>query len=108
MFVFVIKDIRKNKNMSLYKLSQLTGLSRTYLRDLENNKKFNPSINTLEKISNALNVNVKKLFYSTLDIEDLRREMHRRIDKYGLDSQEVLETSQIIDLLLNIKHKEVN
>lgn len=105
MFVFVIKNIRKNKNLSLYKLSQLTGISRTYLRDLENNKKFNPSISTLEKISSALDVNVKKLFYSTLDIEDLRKELHKRIDIYGLNSKEVLEISQIIDLLLNIKQE---
>lgn len=105
MFVFVIKNIRKNKNLSLYKLSQMTGISRTYLRDLENNKKFNPSVSTLEKISSALDVNVKKLFYSTLDIEDLRKELHKRIDIYGLNSKEVLEISQIIDLLLNIKQE---
>ena len=31
--------------------------------------------------------------------------MYRRIDEYGLDSKEVLEVSQVIDLLINIKMK---
>ena len=29
--------------------------------------------------------------------------MYRRINKYGIDSKEVLEVSQVIDLLINIK-----
>lgn len=36
-------------------------------------------------VSEALNVNVKDLFYTIPDIENLRDEMHKRIDKYGLD-----------------------
>lgn len=106
MFVFVIKNIRLNKNITLYGLSQLTGLSRTYIRNLENNIFFNPSLDNLAKIATALDVNIKDLFYTTLDIEDLRKEMHNRIDTYGLDSKEVLEVSQIIDLLLNVKRRE--
>ena len=31
--------------------------------------------------------------------------MYRRIDEYGIDSKEVLEVSQVIDLLINIKMK---
>ena len=41
MVIFVIKDIRSEKNINLYKLSKLTGITRSYLRDLENNKKNN-------------------------------------------------------------------
>ena len=44
MVIFVIKDIRSKKNINLYKLSKLTGITRSYLRDLENNKKNNPTI----------------------------------------------------------------
>ncbi len=39
MVIFVIKNIRKSKNISLYRLSKSTGITRSYLRDLENNKK---------------------------------------------------------------------
>jgi XRE family transcriptional regulator of biofilm formation len=97
--------LRTSKNITLYKLSKETGLSRTYLRNLENNKTFNPTINVLEKIAVALNVNIKQLFYSLNEIEPLRKEMYRRINIYGLDSKEVMEVSQIIDLLINVKLK---
>lgn len=103
MIVFNIKKIREKKNISLYKLSQLTGISRTYLRDLENNKKTNPSLAILKSISNALEVNIKQLFYSELDIQYLKNVMYEQIDVFGLDSPEVLQTSQILDLLINIE-----
>lgn len=106
MIIFVIKMLRENKNISQYKLSQMTDISRTYLRNLENNKKCNPSIYILSLIAEALEVNVKDLFYSELDIKSLKKEMYHRIDKYGLDSKEVMEISQIIDLLINVKMKK--
>jgi transcriptional regulator with XRE-family HTH domain len=103
MFVFVIKQLREKKNISQYRLSQMTDISRTYIRNLENNKKCNPTLNILYLIADALEVNIKDLFYSELDLEELRNEMHNRIDKYGINSKETMEISQIIDLLLNIK-----
>lgn len=102
MIIFNIKNIRESKKISLYKLSNMTGISRTYLRNLENNKKTNPTLFLLTKVSEALDVNIKDLFYSKLDIECLREEMHERIDKHGLNSPQVMEISQIIDLLVNI------
>lgn len=106
MFVFVIKNIREKKNITIYRLSKITGISRPYLTQLENNKKFNPSLATMYKIANALEVKVDDLFYSELDIDDLREEMYRRMDIYGRTSKEVLEVSHVIDLLLNIKMKK--
>ena len=64
MLVFKIKEIRKSKNISLYFLSKTTKITRSYLRDLENNKKSNPTLQTLCKIANALDVNIKDLFDS--------------------------------------------
>lgn len=105
MFVFVIKNIRERKNLTIYKLSKMTGINRSYLTQLENNKKFNPSLKTMYSIARALEVKVDDLFYSELDIETLRDEMHSRIDKYGINSKEVMEISQVIDLLINVKLK---
>ena len=103
MFVFFIKSLRTKKKISLNSLSKLTGLSRGYLFDLENNRKFNPTLETLYKISSALDVNIKELFYTELDLDILKEIMYEKIDEYGIDSKEVLEVSQIIDLLINIK-----
>ena len=105
MFVFVIKNVRKSKNITLYRLVKNTGLSYSYLSELENNKVYNPSLKTMYSIAKALDVKVDDLFYSELDIETLRTEMHSRIDKYGINSKEVMEVSQIIDLLINVKFK---
>lgn len=102
MFIFAIKNIRLQKKISISKLSKTTELSRTYIRELENNKRLNVSLSALYRISTALDVNVKDLFYTKFDIKDLKQEMYKRIDKYGLDSKEVLEVSQLIDLLINI------
>ena len=106
MLVFVIKEIRMKKNISLYKLSQMTDISRTYLRKIENNEVCNPSLHILQLIAKALNVGVKRLFYETIELKNLKNELNRRIDKYGISSPEVLEISQIIDLLINIDMNE--
>ena len=107
MFVFVIKNIRLKQNITIYKLSKITGISRAYLIQLENNKKINPSLRTMYLIAQALNVKVDDLFYSKLDIQKLKEEMYRRIDEFGLNSKEVLEISQLIDLLTNIDLKKL-
>lgn len=106
MFVFVIKNVRKNKNISLYRLVKITGLSYSYLSELENNKVFNPSLATMYKIAHALECKIDDLVYGELDIESLKEEMYRRIEEYGIGSKEVMEVSQIIDLLINIKLKK--
>lgn len=108
MFVFVIKDYREKKGLSIKQLSDLTKISRSYLYKLENNKDFNISLDKLYKISTALDVNIKELFYTSLDIEVLRKELHNRINKYGLNSKQVLEISKLIDLLVNIHFKELD
>lgn len=108
MFVFAIKNIRLQKKISISKLSKITLLSRTYIRELENNKRLNVSLSALYKIATALDVNIKDLFYTKFDIENMKQEMYKRIDKYGLDSKEVLEVSQLIDLLINIDMQEKN
>lgn len=106
MFVFVIKNVRERKNISLYKLAKLSKLSYSYLSELENNKIFNPSLQTMYKIANVLKVKIDKLFYTLNELENLKKEMYKRIDKYGINSKEVFEVSQIIDLLINVKMRK--
>ena len=108
MFIFVIKNIRESKNISLKELSEETGVSKSYLFELENNKRLNVTLDKLYKISTVLDVNVKELFYTSLDIEDLRKELHNRITKYGLNSEQVMEISKLIDLLVNVHFKELD
>lgn len=108
MIVFTIKNIRMKKKISISKLSKITDISRTYIRELENNRRINVSVSILLKIATALDVNVKDLFYTTLDINALKEEMYKRMDKYGLTAKEVLEVSEIIDLLVTLDLKQQN
>lgn len=108
MYVFKIKKLRKSKGISLGKLHNLSGVSKSYLSALENNLTFNPTMFILKKIAEGLNVDIKDLFYSSNDIESLKEEMYIRMDKFGINAPETLEISQIIDLLVNLKMKDLN
>lgn len=52
-----IRAIRKDKKLTLKDLTQLVGLSKSTVSDIECGK-ANPSITTLEKLSKAFNMNV--------------------------------------------------
>ena len=52
-----IRDIRLKKGMSQEEFSQFTGVHRTYISPLENGLK-NPSISTLYKILNPLDISL--------------------------------------------------
>ncbi len=56
-----IKQIRLSKGWSQEKLAQLAELDRTYLPGIEKGTR-NVSLQVLERISNALGINIKDLF----------------------------------------------
>ena len=58
-----LKDKRKQLKMSVYDVSEKSGLSTTYISNLENNNRANPSKDTMDKIANALQSSVPELFY---------------------------------------------
>lgn len=55
--VNILKKIMQNKNISIYKLSKLTGLDDKGLGCIINGKTKNPRIDTLIKIAKALDLN---------------------------------------------------
>lgn len=89
-----IRNIRKNKGISINMVSKSSGVSLGYLSDLENNKSKNPSMETLQKISKALDVSVNDFFDSeqnkdttVLNIneqEKLDKEARKLIDELSL------------------------
>lgn len=56
-----IIEVRKERNVSQYKLAKLTGLSQPALSQLES-EKTQPTIQTLEKIISALNMSWSEFF----------------------------------------------
>jgi len=57
----LIKEIRKQKNMTLDELSKRSGVSKTHINDIENNIK-EPTLTIVISISKALNVQLTDLF----------------------------------------------
>lgn len=57
----LVKDIRKEKNISLKKLSNKSGVSTTHINDIENNNK-SPSLYVMIRLAKALEVEITKLY----------------------------------------------
>jgi predicted transcriptional regulator len=49
-----IKEIMKEKNLTIYKLEKSSGIPRTTIRDVINNPDNNPKVSTLLKIIYAM------------------------------------------------------
>lgn len=57
----LVKDIRREKNISLKKLSNKSGVSTTHINDIENNIK-SPSLYIMIRLAKALNVDITRLY----------------------------------------------
>ena len=58
MIEYLIKDIRKSKNMTLRDLSRKTGISKSYLSEIERNEKTHYSIAEGEAIFCAVIIDI--------------------------------------------------
>ncbi|CAM2952577.1 helix-turn-helix transcriptional regulator [Hathewaya histolytica] len=56
-----LKGLRNSKGYTLKKLSDLSGISVSFISDIENGRR-NPSIENLQKICNALSVDISYFF----------------------------------------------
>jgi len=56
-----IRRIAKEKNISFYRICKNGNISNSYMSDLINNKRKNPSIDILKRISNELGVSIEEL-----------------------------------------------
>ncbi|MEG0772873.1 helix-turn-helix transcriptional regulator [Clostridium sp.] len=68
-----IKNIRNSKGFSIMKVKELTGLSKSTISDLENDKS-SPTADTLQKLATALEVPVEEFFKEGNDTEDISKE----------------------------------
>ncbi len=57
----LVKQIRTERNMTLGKLADKSGVSRTHINDIENNLK-SPSLFVMIKLARALDVEITELY----------------------------------------------
>lgn len=56
-----IRYLRKKQNLTIEKLSFISGINKNYLSDLERGER-NPTLMILEKIANSFNIDLETLF----------------------------------------------
>ncbi|MFL0197350.1 helix-turn-helix domain-containing protein [Clostridium sp. WILCCON 0269] len=72
-----LRKIRQNHKLSINKLANLSGINKSTISEIENNKILNPSRNTLEKLSEALGTSVDKLL-GGIDTKNPKPELNKR------------------------------
>lgn len=56
-----IKSIIDKKNITMYKLAKESGISKSYVWEIVQGKKRNPSVETIKKIAIVLDTTIDKL-----------------------------------------------
>lgn len=110
MFIgYRLQKLRKKRKLTQKALAEMTGISRSYLSDIEHNR-YNPSFDTIEALATALKLDLKSFFDDTLLEEDyylkplneeLEDERFEEIEE--LSENEIIE-KQIINNDLNIPY----
>jgi transcriptional regulator with XRE-family HTH domain len=93
-----LKEIRIKNNLAQKELAELAGLSIDYVSKLELNKKGNPSMNTLLKLSTALNCTVDDLTRNSE--EDNEKNIYEMIEEILKKNNMHNEQTQVAALLL--------
>ena len=63
MYETKLRKYRKERGLTMSELADLTGVPVGYICHLENGTRSNPSIETLEKISQVLNKSILEVFF---------------------------------------------
>lgn len=107
-FGLKLKQIRNRKNLSLFDLSKLSGLSKSYLNEIEKGKKF-PREDKIESLSKVLEVSVKELKSLNLDKElaplakilqsNILREIPLQI--FGIEERDLIDIIEAAPVKVN-------
>lgn len=87
-----LKALRKAKNISVYRLAQLSGVSETHIRDLERGDR-NPSFDTLDRLAKPLGMNLSELLNESNEasyLNDNEKELVECYRKLSDDKQSAL------------------
>jgi XRE family transcriptional regulator, master regulator for biofilm formation len=100
-----LKRLRKDKGYSLSKLSEITGISKSYLSLLERGIQKNPSIDITEKIAKALGVNINYLIKPTEDKKSQNSMIKLEINllEDSINQEKLDQIKQLISLIGNEK-----
>jgi len=106
-----IKKLRKNKGLAQKQLAEMVGINTTHLSRLETGR-YQPSVEVLKKLADALQVSTDYLLSDTDDeAEEIRIQDQSFVDKIrlldSLDDKEKETVLNVIDAMLT-KRKMLN
>lgn len=92
----VIKNLRDSKEWSQRKLSLASGVSNTEISRIENGKRPNPSLKTLDKLAKSFNISLEELL-SLSGLANINNEVSTTAEeKKPKDLQKILEDHEIM------------
>jgi transcriptional regulator with XRE-family HTH domain len=90
-----LKKLREDKKMSMYRLTQITGISGHHIKGIEEGSR-QPTIDTLSRLVTALGSSLSEIFNDNVESTFLSQKEKRLIDNFRTMSEEKA------DALLNL------
>lgn len=95
-----LRYIRTSKKISIYKLSQITGISQNHISDLELGKR-QPSVDTLRRLIAPLGITLSELFNESDSVTILSDEERQLVENYRTLPNDKAETLLKLSSQLN-------
>lgn len=105
MFGNYISHIRKTQGYTLSQFANRVGISKSYLSNIERQLKRNPSIQVMERIASALNMDLNELLQNETDqvkAQHLEKEwidFMNEFKKTGIDKTQIQEYKILVEFL---------
>ena len=95
-----LRSIRKSKGLSIYKLSQDTGISQNHISDLELGRR-KPSVETLKRLIVPLGITLAELFNENTEVSILTENERELVENYRTLPDNKAENLLNLSRLLN-------
>ena len=76
-----LRNIRKSKGLSIYKLSQETGIFQNHISDLELGRR-KPSVETLKRLIMPLGITLSELFNENTEVSILTEQERELVENF--------------------------
>ena len=97
-----LKELRESKDLSQGDIEKRTGLLRCYISRVENGHTV-PAVSTLEKMAQALEVPMYRLFHDGEAPASLRKLQPLKKDEWGSTGEDAVYVSKLCRLLAKMK-----
>ena len=95
-----LRKLRENKNMSMYRLTQMTGVSGHHIKGIEEGTR-QPTIDTLNRLATALGSSLAEIFNDDMNCTYLSDKERQLIENYRTMTDEKADALLSLSSVLN-------